>query len=286
MRLPLPKPTMSAGGPRVERKPPEMRGRIDACGVAQRHRFVGGHVFRGDTDEAAREIGGDFRRGRLEDHDVLDLPRRDDVERKGTRIGLGAGDGRAVHPHVVITLREPAGDDELVVDERDARDAAHDLSRVAVLRFADRLTRNAAHDRHGLAHVAVHGHLGTRAAHGRYHHIADLFALFPECDVDPHLAGGGPDDFDPLRFVSDHRDVERIAPGRQTAQRIAAVGAAGGALGRARDEDRRSDDGLSRGGVGYCAHDGCPGGKHLSGERLSGAQQDRRQDGSDESGLR
>ena len=55
------------------------------------------------------------------------------VEREGALVGLTAGHGTAVHPHIIISLGQATHHDELIVDETHAGHAADDFTSVGVL---------------------------------------------------------------------------------------------------------------------------------------------------------
>ena len=71
--------------------------------------------------------------GRLDDGEMINLGCRDDIERKRTRIGLAAGNSTSVNPYIVITLRESAHHDELVLNQADARNATYHFTGIAIL---------------------------------------------------------------------------------------------------------------------------------------------------------
>ena len=129
-------------------------------------------------DKAAGEVGGILRRRALDHYDIVELRAGDDVKGEGARVGLGAGHGATVEPHIIITLRQSAHHHKLLVDDRDAGHAAYHLRRIFVLCARYQLCRDAAlhHEAAALGvdlrHLAVatrcrgHRHLVERLARG------------------------------------------------------------------------------------------------------------------------
>ena len=122
----------------------EIRHVIESGRVGELDRILFGQDFRADQHETAREVARNFRRRGFDDHHVVELAAGQDVERKRTGVGFGTRNGSAVDPDVVVALREAPYHDELVVENRNTRNAAYYFCRVSVLRFGDRLGRSAA----------------------------------------------------------------------------------------------------------------------------------------------
>ena len=187
---------------------------------------------------------------------MFDLPGRNEVEGKRPRVGLGAGHGGAVDPDVVVSLGESPGDHELVVDERNAGDAADDLPRVAVLRAGDGLARNAAYNHHRMAHVEIDRRLAVPPPHGGHHHLVDLLALLFQRGIRagrlpaPHL-----DVRNQTGCIGKHRHLEIVRSGVETGDAVTAHRVAGGAPQRTLHNHRRTGHGVSRRPVGNRALD-------------------------------
>ena len=105
-----------------------------------------GNLFGIDHDEATCVVGRIFRRRRLHDGEVVDLVAWNHVEREGSLVGLTAGHGTPIHPHIIISLGQATHHNEFVVDEAHTGHAADDFAGIGVLGELDILGRDVAHD--------------------------------------------------------------------------------------------------------------------------------------------
>ena len=128
-----------------------------------------GNILREDLNEAPAEVGRIFRAWRFHHLQMVNLPSRNDVERKRPRVGLRARHGTPIYPYVVVALREPAHHDEFVFDEADARNATYHLARVAILRPFDFLRRDVVDD--DFAAPCIENHGVRRIFPFRLHHF-------------------------------------------------------------------------------------------------------------------
>ena len=242
-----------------------MGRRIETDRILNRKGVVVGLVLGLNLDEAAREVGRNLRRGGFQNQDVLDLPGGDHVEREGPRIGLRTRNGRVVDPHVVVALRKSPGDDKFVVDERDARNAPHDLAGITVLRAGDRLARNAADHLQRVPYVDIDGRFGIRPSYGRDDHLADLlrglrkFHLEARIRTVAHL-----DSRQARRGVGQHAYLNGMGAGFDVPQMERAVDIGGRAARRPRQQHRGTQHRLASGRVGHHARDGALGKDRLN----------------------
>ena len=125
------------------------------------------HVAGLHQHHATGVVGGVFRGGRLDNHEVIELGGGQEVKRESAGVRLRTGDGGTVNPNLIVALGQPSHHNELVVDERDTRHAANDLGGIAVLCALNLLAADTRLDAEGGLGGPEDTHIGDDEGVGR-----------------------------------------------------------------------------------------------------------------------
>ena len=216
------------------------RGRLHPGPDPDLEEVLPGHLARLDLHQAAGVIGGLAGEVALRGGDVLDEARGDEVERHRLAIGDRRRHHRAVERRVSVAFAEPAHEDELLVDDRDAGDARHRRRRVRVGRVRDLLAADRV--RHGRSRLAVleHGRGGSPLVRHRDRKLPQRDGLRGKRDVDRrHGARRNRYAGDGLAGVADQPGHDIVRSRRERWQRPATIDIAEGAGVEGCDRDLR-----------------------------------------------
>ena len=191
-------------------------------------------------------------------------------------LGRTSNENARVDPYVVVALGQSADDDELVVDDRNARDAADYFRSVLVLSAGDRLGRYAAGDVTGRSHLRDQSRVAVDLARRDDHGSVELrrFGLERYAQL-ARFVPAQLERFAAESFVADERHRDNGRSGFGAENQKFAFGVGDRSERRSFDGDRRSDDRGARYIDNGAAHDGrsglgvgpCREGKHAQHEK-------------------
>ena len=167
-----------------------MGGVVPIAANAHRDGVLRGDVLGVDLNESTGEVGRIFGTWRLDNHEVVNLTARDDVEGEGARVGLGTWYGTTVDPYIIISLGKSAHHHKLILDEAHTRYATDDLAGIVILSAANLLCRDVAH--HLVAQLGSlnHCHVGVLACHTRHLNLAEHLLVALHFNL-KRFGGGG-----------------------------------------------------------------------------------------------